>query len=180
HKHARPADLDTRVLQSGGQIARLLHGSLQVFHAYRPIVMVEPMTGTAAPLMMMPPEAEQAHTEQLMLTIGQLADKAGISRAHCHIRMGEVADQLSAFARRSGTAIVVMGAVSRSAIARLFIGNTAERALDRLTSDVLIVKPRGFRSGIERAPAIAPQRTRARVRRRGSRSTTVAVPPPVL
>src|SRR5215469_6933478 len=180
HKYARPADLDSRVLQGGGQIARVLHGSLQVFHAYRPLVMVEPMTaGPAAPLMMTPPEAEMAHAEQVTHTIGQLADKAGIPRAHRHIRMGEVSDQLSAFVRRSGTAIVVMGAVSRSALARLFIGNTAERALDRLTCDVLIVKPRGFRSGIGRAPAIAPKRTRAgRLRR--SRSSTVAVPPPVL
>ena len=180
HKHARPADLDSRVLQSGGQIARVLHGSLQVFHAYRPLVMVEPMTaGPAAPLMMTPPEAEMAHAEQVTHTIGQLADKAGIPRAHCHIRMGEVSDQLGAFVRRSGTAIVVMGAVSRSAIARWFIGNTAERALDRLTCDVLIVKPRGFRSGIERAPATAPKRMRAgRLRR--PRSSSVAVPPPVL
>src|SRR5262249_59328825 len=126
------------------------------------------------------PEAEMAHAEQVTHTIGQLADKAGIPRAHCHIRMGEVSDQLSAFVRRSGTAIVVMGAVSRSAIARLFIGNTAERALDRLTCDVLIVKPRGFRSGIARAPAIAPRRTRAPARLRRSPRTTLPGPPPPL
>ena len=165
HKHARPADLDTRVLQGASQIARLLHGSLQVFHAYRPLVTVEPMAvGAAAPLVMMPPEAEMAHTQQVLHVIGGLADKAGIPRSRCHIRMGEVADELSAFARRTGTGLVVMGAVSRSGIARLFIGNTAERTLDRLTCDVLVVKPRGFRSGVARAPAVTARRTRARPR----------------
>jgi universal stress protein E len=37
--------------------------------------------------------------------------------------------------------IVVMGAVSRRGLARVFIGNTAEDVLDRLACDLLIVKP---------------------------------------
>jgi len=39
---------------------------------------------------------------------------------------------------------LVMGAVSRSAVERLFIGSTAESVLERLGCDVLIVKPEGF------------------------------------
>jgi nucleotide-binding universal stress UspA family protein len=34
-----------------------------------------------------------------------------------------------------------MGAMSRSGLKRIFIGNTAEQVLDSLQSDVLIVKP---------------------------------------
>jgi universal stress protein E len=37
-----------------------------------------------------------------------------------------------------------MGAVSRSGLKRLFLGNTAEEVLDKLSCDVLIVKPPGF------------------------------------
>jgi hypothetical protein len=131
-----------------------------VFHAYMPLVTVQPMAMAAAPLV------------------------AGIPRNRCHVRLGEVAEALGSFARRSGTDIVVVGAVSRSAIARLFIGNTAERTLDHLTCDVLIVKPRGFRSGIERAPAVAATGARlARRRLRRSRGAAIAarsVPPPFL
>ena len=184
HARAKPADLDARLLQAGGEIARLLHGSLQVFHAYMPLVSVQPMAMAAAPIVMLPPEAEEAHTEQVMRTICQLADKAGIPRKRCHVRLGEVAEALSSFARRSGADIVVMGAVSRSAIMRWFIGNTAERTLDRLSCDALIVKPRGFRSGIERAPAVSATRSRnLRGRPRRSRGATIAaraVPPPFL
>ena len=183
HAHARPADLDARLLETGGAMARLLHGSLEVFHAFRPLVTVQPMVAAAAPLVMLPTEVEDVHTQQVMRVIGQLADKAGIPRRHCHIRMGEVADQLSAFTRRTGTAIVVMGAVSRSAIKRFFIGNAAERTLDRLNCDVLVVKPRGFSSGLERTPAVTalPSRARARLRRsRGAAVATRAVPPPFL
>jgi universal stress protein E len=39
---------------------------------------------------------------------------------------------------------VVMGAVSRSGLKGLFIGNTAEDVLDRLHCDLVIVKPEGF------------------------------------
>jgi universal stress protein E len=183
HAHVRPAHLDARLLETGGAMARLLHGSLQVFHAYWPLVTVQPVVAAAAPLVMVPPEADTAHTQQLMRAIGELADKAGIPRSRCHLRMGEVADQLSAFARRTGTAIVVMGAVSRSAIKRFFIGNAAERTLDRLNCDVLVVKPRGFRSGVERAPAVAASSRRARAhlpRSRGAAVATRAVPPPFL
>jgi universal stress protein E len=184
HRHARPANLDVRLLQTGSALARLLHGSVQIFHAYMPLVSVEPMAMPAAPLMM-PPEIEQAHTGQVTRVIGKLADKAGIARSRCHIRMGEVADQLSDFTRRSGTAIVIMGAVSRSAIVRLFIGNAAERALDRLSCDVLVVKPRGFRSSVERRPPEAADRTRAarallRRKPRGAEAAMQAVPPPFL
>jgi hypothetical protein len=43
-----------------------------------------------------------------------------------------------------------MGAVSRSGLKRLFIGNTAERTIDRLSCDVLIVKSSDFRRRVAR------------------------------
>ena len=47
--------------------------------------------------------------------------------------------------------IVVMGAISRSGLKRLLIGNTAERVLNEVRADVLVVKPRGFRNHVTRA-----------------------------
>jgi hypothetical protein len=44
-----------------------------------------------------------------------------------------------------------MGAISRSGLKRLLIGNTAERILNATQADVLVVKPRGFSSRIPRA-----------------------------
>jgi len=40
--------------------------------------------------------------------------------------------------------VMVMGAVSRRGLDRIFLGSTAERVLDRLPCDLLIVKPEGF------------------------------------
>jgi universal stress protein E len=64
-------------------------------------------------------------------------------------------------AREVGADIVVMGAVSRSGLRRVFIGNTAERVLNQLRCDVLVVKPRRFARRVSRRPRgaqlVAPQ-----------------------
>ena len=51
-------------------------------------------------------------------------------------------------ARSIRAQIVVMGAMSRSGLKRVFIGNTAERVLHDLPCDVLVVKPPRFKSHV--------------------------------
>ena len=48
--------------------------------------------------------------------------------------------------------LVVMGAVSRSGLKRVFIGNTAERVLHDLPCDVLVVKPPRFKARVIKRP----------------------------
>ena len=152
HAHDKPASLDVQLLRVAGQIAKWLKGTTHLFHAYLPLVSVEPAPISGLPLIVLPPEAEAAHGQQIASVVDQLAVSAGIPRARLHIRMGNVADELCAVARRTSAGIVVMGGVSRSALARFFIGNTAERVLDKLTCDVLIVKPRAFAPKSARTP----------------------------
>ena len=66
------------------------------------------------------------------------------------IALGSVFALNSQVVNSTRAGIVVTGAVSRSALKRFFIGNTAERTLDRLECDLLIVKPREFRSWVPR------------------------------
>jgi universal stress protein E len=53
---------------------------------------------------------------------------------------------LQVLARSLSADVLVMGAVSRSRLQELFVGTTAERVLDRLPCDVLIVKPAELRA----------------------------------
>jgi universal stress protein E len=53
-------------------------------------------------------------------------------------------------AAETRSAMVVMGALARSGLKRLLIGNTAERLLDHLPCDLLVVKPVGFRPRVAR------------------------------
>jgi universal stress protein E len=52
-------------------------------------------------------------------------------------------------AKEHSADFVVMGAVARSGLKRLFIGSTAERVLDRLPCDLVIIKPLEFVSSDE-------------------------------
>jgi universal stress protein E len=150
HAHARPADLDARLLATGNTMARLLRGRLHIFHAYMPLIFVPAVPLGTAPLVAPPAEAEDAHGRWIARAIDRLAESAGVPRTRRHVQMGDVSGELRAAARQTRAKLVVMGAVSRSALVRLLIGNTAERVLDRLDCDVLVVKPRRFKTGVVR------------------------------
>lgn len=53
-------------------------------------------------------------------------------------------------ARLTRSSMVVMGAISRSGLKAAFIGNTAERVLDDLPCDLLVVKPQRFTNRVPR------------------------------
>lgn len=65
----------------------------------------------------------------------QLADR------QLHIAKGSAKTLIPQIAHELGVAVTVIGTVARSGLAGLLIGNTAEAVLDRLDSDVLILKP---------------------------------------
>ena len=150
HAHAKPANLDAALLTIGASVARTLKGSLHAFHSYMPLVNLMPVPMTPAMPVGLPPEVEDVHGAQIARAFAQLTESAGIPRAQRHLRMGAVPMQLEAVVRQLGIQLVVMGALSRSGLRRIFIGNTAERVLDSLSCDVLVVKPRGFKTTVKR------------------------------
>jgi len=77
---------------------------------------------------------KQAALEQLREAFGPRVIPA--------VASGDPATELPALARSLRAGLVVMGAMSRSGLKRIFIGNTAEHVLDSLQCDVLVVKPR--------------------------------------
>ena len=91
----------------------------------------------------------------------QLAGRAGIPAARRHLIARHASDAIEQAAAQIRSDIVVMGAVARSGLRRLLIGNTAERVLDHLPCDLLVVKPSGFRRAVSR-------------RRRGARFVSAA------
>jgi universal stress protein E len=157
HVHAKPARLDAELLAAGREMARLLGGSVHIFHAYMPLPanvegpLGEPITWENA-------EIEKAHGAQVRGVFDRFAEKAGIAPARRHLAMGDVPGELQEMVRRLTAAIVVMGAVSRSGLQRIFIGSTSERVLDRLGCDVLILKPKGFKTSVPVAAGHARRR----------------------
>jgi len=84
-------------------------------------------------------------------SVTKLADKHGISAADYVVREGAASDVIASEANRRSTDLLVMGAVSRSLLLRPVIGNTAERVIDHVECDVLVIKPAGFKSRVKRS-----------------------------
>ncbi|MGD9597731.1 MAG: universal stress protein [Steroidobacteraceae bacterium] len=142
HARAKPAQLDRRLLESAVSFAQWLGGKAHAFHAYLPLVAAMPGAMGQPVALTLPPDAEVAHGENVGRAFEALVARSGIPATRRHLRMGDVPTQLLATVRRARVRIVVMGAVSRSALRRLFIGSTAEHMLDRLPCDVLVIRPK--------------------------------------
>lgn len=114
-----------------------------------PLVLIGAASSGAMPLVI-PPEMEETHAERVRQGFDRVVNASGISRARRHLEMGPVDDELAKIVKSTRAGLVVTGAVSRSAWKRFLIGSTAERALDWLECDLLIIKPREFRSRVPR------------------------------
>lgn len=158
HENAKPANLEGRLLKSSTALARLLRGQLHIFHAYLPLAMSLIVPLEQVPVWL-PKGAEEANSAKVASAFNRLAQRAGIARGRRHLSMGDVSGGLITAARKVGADIVVMGAVSRSGLKRVFIGSTAERVLDELRCDALIVKPPGFKAPRSRVRAPILERT---------------------
>jgi nucleotide-binding universal stress UspA family protein len=65
-------------------------------------------------------------------------------KAQVYLLKGEPGHWIPELAAKLGVGLIVMGTVSRSGVAGLLIGNTAERILRQVDCSVLTVKPDGF------------------------------------
>jgi universal stress protein E len=141
HAHSKPAQLDLEILSAAEQISRALQGKLHAVHAYAPVVIgaaaASVSDSVAARLDGI--AASNARTE-----FDRLLEGDTIPRARRHLVGNLPGRAINEVARRIHAQIVVMGALSRTGLKRLIIGNTAEKLLDDLPCDILIVKPAQF------------------------------------
>jgi len=69
-----------------------------------------------------------------------LAEANGIDAEHTHQLPGSPRELLPTFARSYKTDVVVLGALARWGLKRMVLGSTAEKVLDHLPCDILIVR----------------------------------------
>ena len=84
--------------------------------------------------------AEQRIYEHHQQLLEELLRPYGINPQRIHIVTGMPDKTLFQFAEEIEASLVVMGAVSKGALGNLLIGNTAEKVLDALRCDILVVK----------------------------------------
>ncbi len=152
HAADKPARLDRSLLGAASTLATALRGSVAMVHAWQPLALaVQPMPGMPGPLWM-PQDAENTYAKSIEKSFVRLAQAAGVPPKNRHLIMGSVPDVFDKAMRKTKAKVVVMGAISRRGLSRFLIGNTAERMLDSVPCDVLVVKPRGFDSKVSSKP----------------------------
>jgi len=144
--HANDAGgaLDRDILDATAALARRFDAPFHVMHAYFPATIVVAGPGGMPPMVGLSAEALAAEKELRRSQIRQLVDEYGIAPADLHVDTGVAAQFIPQTAAACHADIVVMGALARSELKRIIIGSTAERVLETLPCDVLVVKPPDF------------------------------------
>jgi len=140
HANDKPAALDRQIIAAARQFARAAGGSVHLAHTCEPLAAV----GTAVNRALTAAKLDTSSIDERVradhaAALEALAEKNGIDPKHAHQLPGRAHEILPAFAREIGADVVVMGVLARSRPGQRAIGNTAERVLDHLPCDVLIV-----------------------------------------
>lgn len=148
HALAKPAQLDAEILRAGSAVAQALRGTLHAVHCFSPSPAIPMSVDAMSADLVRSLEADAR--ERSRAAFDRLLKRSDIPKRRQHLSAGHPVVAVPQSARALGSEILVMGAVSRSGLKRLFIGNTAERVLDRVSCDILVVKPRRFVTSVAR------------------------------
>ncbi len=150
NEHDKPAALDDEILVLCKTLAKDSGGEVRAFHSYDPRIAVATATANAyIPVSLPFDEIEEQMREQHEKRFNEVTSFHGIDDEHSHLVAGLTHEELPQLAADVKADVVVMGAVSRNRWKRLFIGATAERTLEHLPCDLLIVKPDWFRTPVK-------------------------------
>lgn len=146
HTNDKPAALDQRILDTAKTLSSAVGADLRVAHCFNDQILnglTMPSISTPAP-----PIIDQAMIDQIERqhrdAVAKLLTDSSLDPSIAQIGRGPPQDTLPEMAQALGCDILVTGAVSRGALARMLVGSTAERLLDRLHCDLLVVKPADF------------------------------------
>ncbi len=150
HQHDKPAALDDEILHISKDVAAKVDGDVHAFHAYDPRIAVATATANAyIPVSLPFDEIEQQMHEDHQKRFSEITQFHKIEDDNAHLVAGLTHEELPLIAEKLSADVVVMGAVARNRWKRLFIGATAERTLEDLPCDLLIIKPDWFQTPVE-------------------------------
>jgi universal stress protein E len=137
HPHSRAETLDCVIFETARVLAHRLRGELHVFHAIRHNPLPVPFPITEEHLL---EDHEIGAYEEEKALLDEFLKPYRVNPRRVHVAIGRPERTLEAFVEAIDASLVVMGAVSKGALESLFIGNTAEKVLDELHCDILVVK----------------------------------------
>jgi universal stress protein E len=148
HHGDKPAALDHDILDAAQLLAGKLDGTVEAVHAFFPASLLAATTGFAGvPLAQELSVTDLLESERARVSAAmrEITQAHGLGDNSVRVLQGSASEVLPRVAAEDHFDLVVMGAVSRSRLREIFIGSTAERILDRLPCDVLVVRSADFR-----------------------------------
>lgn len=143
HSHDKPAVLDQLIVDLARQVAEQTDGDVHLLHTYQRLVGIgKAATRTFKPIEIPIDELDQKTRREHREKLDELAKANGIDEDHTHQLPGSTREILPTFVRAHGIDLVVMGALARWSLKRAVIGSTAERVMDHLPCDILVVRGR--------------------------------------
>lgn len=147
HMNDKPAVLDHRVIDWARLVSTKLGGYLHLLHAYVPIILATDVAaGVPGIAGSMTAEMLDELRDSHQALLDDLARPYDIAGERKHLQMGAASYVLPHVARDLSADVLVMGAISRSGLQKIFIGSTAEKVLEHAPCDVLVVKSPDFSS----------------------------------
>lgn len=144
-------DLNQRILQLAYAQTRRRDGELHITHAWElhgeTILATSdymPVPGTLLAQLAEHTEAEHRHAFHTTV------DQAGVGPHHKHLVNATPIQAIVGLANLHRIDLLVMGSVGRAGLDDILVGNTADNVLTHVDCSILVVKPPGFRSCLER------------------------------
>lgn len=138
HSSDTTAALDHLLVQSTTYLAKTLGLEADYMHSYAPL----PRT------MVFDSELVAAYDKYVdrsaknhLDAFEKLMVNYPVEKANRHLLEGFPEESIPAFVKERGIDLLVMGAISRSNLENALIGNTAERVLEAVETDLLVIKP---------------------------------------
>jgi universal stress protein E len=136
------ARVDQAIVEQAQAVAAKTGGEVHLLHTYQPLKGIgAEATRTFKPIRLPVDELSQRIAEEHRRRLDALAAANGIAKSRTHQLPGPAREIIPFVARDRKADLVVMGAVARWSLQRAVVGSTAEKVLDHLPCDILIVRP---------------------------------------
>ena len=141
HSHDKPAALDKEIVGSANAVAAATGGEVHLVHTYEVLAELgAAVTWALKAEKLCVDEIETRMKNEHRELLDKLATENEIDVKNAHLLPGRAHEVLPAFTREKSAGVFVMGALSRWGIKKLVIGSTAERIINHLPCDTLIVR----------------------------------------
>ena len=149
HADGKPKSLDASLVAAAHGMGKLLGVPVQTAHVHSPVLGYVDNSAFAPVAFPSSPAEKRTYAAMIRKRFKAFNLRHRIAARNTYLQMGDPALILPEIARATKAQMLVMGAISKARIKRILLGNTAERVLDTLPCDILVIKPEGFRSPIK-------------------------------